>query len=1060
MSYWDTRGYPDLIQGNVDDNVASPQHIAAWYTSDANTLLNSYVLRNDADDENDYTDPLHSQSYENNSIADFMGTSRGDYSSAGWNLNFAPNASSEQQFNEEGIPTIVSGMVDYAAYRGCLAYAEYIPYTDDLWDQFRAEIDAGRPVIFFVDLGLDGVADHSVPCFGYRYDGADIEYYYYNLFAGFESGDWADFRVLQSGARWSIMGMNVFRPGQSEPVRSATDAVRSITGASGAVSVTPGYSGANGDTLYIRSGAAVSVSGDYLAAVKGDQERLSYFADNFTTQLRNYYLNYNSVVQESGSTVSAAGNYTPAYAVGNGCNIDLNGVLSTSGSYGYALMLNGSGNVIDLDQNGTITTSGSMGWGVNADGHGNTININGTVSTSGTWGIGVFLNNISDLTVGDSGSINTVQSNSHGVYAQIQNSISIKGTIHTQAASTHALYMITGNVADVRGRLTVDQTATSYAVYSAATTGYLKNVLNLRSGAVLNGNCRNAGLDGAAEVNFGGHKDIYGNVTSIDHDFDFVYSNRFLGSRWEGNCIGGSTYFTGGSNNFTNFTVYNGATLGGTATLRVNNGMNNYGIIAPGNKGLGTLTIDGDIDFKAGSSCDLEIDTSGSSDFLVVTGALTSSGGKVRVPAGPIGDFAGSYSDVISAGTLAAEQYCGLYFVSGPLLSVVPALDGTTVDINVVSKTFSSAARTSSQKNLAAVFDANSGTGGDMTVVLNNLKYIETQEGIENAYDDICSRTALSYSDILTDISYTVNREVLRKQNSGIAQQMFFNNVNDFFAGAGAFWAKGYKMMGDAESSSSRSGYDYNGETFIFGTDLEPDAFTRAGLAYAKGKIYTDYSNGDAGDITFDAYSLYCSIDKDEIFTDIIITYAENDNKSYRRLRFADIDRIAFASYRTGTLDCYLKHGKYFSLGKTLRLGPSVSIRYSYVRFPSYEEEGAGALDLDVDDRQEQKLELGLGTSLKKNFSFKSFEESFFELHGVWYHQTMDNVSEFKGSFSSIDGDVLRYSSAGQSRNRYMFGIDLLLGKSRGWSFGLEYDMLVQRDSQSHSFGMKIRHDF
>ena len=1060
MDYWDVRGYSDLMQGNTDDNVASIEHISTWYTANAGVLADPYTNRNSAE-SGAMTDPQQVTDYTNNSIADFMGSSRGDYSSTHWNSLFAGNSLTDQQFNEEHTPDIVSGLMDYSAYRGYEAYAEFLPYTDDSWDQLTAEIDAGRPVLAFVDIGLDGTADHSVPVFGYRIDGADKEYYFYNLYAGFETGTWNDFMVIQAAQRYSIMGFNIFKLDQSVPEYTATDVVTELTAASSAISVTPGYSGAAGDTLYIRNGASVTINSANKAAIKGNEDRLAYFLTDYTTQLRNYYLNYNDVVQENGSTISTTGNYTPAYAVGNGCDLSVDGAVTTNGMYAHAFMVNGSYNTITIQENALIAPGGAWtSMGVNLDGNSNTVILKGSIQSTNQWGIGVFLNSVSTLNISSTGDITTNSANCPAVYAQKQNNIVISGTIHTQGATSNGVHLLAGNVADIAGTIIIDQTANSYSFYSAAIAGYLKNVVNVRTGASVTGFFANAGLNASAEVNFGGHKNIDGTTTAVDADFEFAYSGRFFGQDWDAYCLGGKTYLNGSVNDFSDLTVYSGASIGGTGTVTVAGEFNNYGTLRPGNAGIGRLILFGDYTHKSGADYEVEIDAATSRDRFTVTGDVTFDGGQIKVAAGTLGAFASVYTNIVSATNL--NGYNNIDFISGPLLTVTPTLDGNTIDIAVVSKDFASVAITSSQKNVATIFDDNTAAGGDFDNVLNALKYIETQAGIESAYDDLSAKTVISESAVLSDVSSNVMSMVAGRSHtavSAVPSNLYFNSDADYYLELGSIWSSAHMIFGDRQTDEQSLGYEYDADMMFWGTDFRVSPYLLFGAAHGIGRTEVEHSNDDFAKIDSEYYSTYLNYSKNNVYFDVVYTYILNSHDTQRYIAFGGLERIAESIYDSKSSSVYFEAGKEIDCGVYSVL-PLVSLNYSHFRPQSYTETGAGAMNLYVFGQDVESFETSVGAALRYDIDCEKFEDSYFEFRGRFSRELMDNARVFKGLFSEISSGILEYNGQKKQRNRYSLGCGLALEKKYGWTMSMDYDFSFDRCSVEHVVGLKFKYNF
>jgi len=165
IGYWDGHGYPNLItagigtnswttnQQGVMDTIASPQHIDDYL---------GYGDGKDRLDVNPGGPPYHAD----NSLADFMGASSGLVLKDG-----------ESYENLQCV-----GMVDYAKYCGYPYAHGFYAYFGGLWDIFVAEIDAGRPMEFFVDTDGDNTASHFVTAIGYDDTPGALQYYCYDTY--------------------------------------------------------------------------------------------------------------------------------------------------------------------------------------------------------------------------------------------------------------------------------------------------------------------------------------------------------------------------------------------------------------------------------------------------------------------------------------------------------------------------------------------------------------------------------------------------------------------------------------------------------------------------------------------------------------------------------------------------------------------------------------------------------------------------------------------------------------------------------------------------------------
>jgi hypothetical protein len=189
IGYWDAHGYPNLItagdgtnswttnQQAVKDMMASPEHI------------NDYWGYGDGKDR--VPPPAF---HDDNSVADFMGANRGTVLKDG-----------ESYENLQYV-----GMVEYAKYRGYQYANGFYAYSGGLWDIFVAEIDAGRPMEFFVDPNGDSVATHFVTVIGYDDTPGALEYAFYDTYD--DNVHWSAFAAKASGQLYGIQSGSWFAP--------------------------------------------------------------------------------------------------------------------------------------------------------------------------------------------------------------------------------------------------------------------------------------------------------------------------------------------------------------------------------------------------------------------------------------------------------------------------------------------------------------------------------------------------------------------------------------------------------------------------------------------------------------------------------------------------------------------------------------------------------------------------------------------------------------------------------------------------------------------------------
>jgi hypothetical protein len=199
VGYWDGNGFPNLVPGAATTQTAA---VNAMIADDSGTPNCSTP---DGDHYQDYSCPLdfsptllsdRSQTggaHVSNCVGDFFRTSwssRGNYYGWSWAID---------------APGSFTNYVDLVA-------AQYNPsatnktFSQFSWNEYKAEIDAGRPVMFLVDTDGDSATDHFVT--GVGYDDASTQYGVYDTWDS--SVHWFAWREMGAGRSWGIYGVTLF----------------------------------------------------------------------------------------------------------------------------------------------------------------------------------------------------------------------------------------------------------------------------------------------------------------------------------------------------------------------------------------------------------------------------------------------------------------------------------------------------------------------------------------------------------------------------------------------------------------------------------------------------------------------------------------------------------------------------------------------------------------------------------------------------------------------------------------------------------------------------------
>ena len=226
LGYWDGHGFPDLIPGDASTPTAAAyQAIASHGTPAAPGHYEDYALPTDSGGalKPDKSEPPAGDEHASDSVADFMETSwSADGLAYGWSYtNMVGPAFTS--FAELRVPGVTATAIDY--YTG--SYGSWA-FTFAVLQQ---EVDAGRPMVLFVDCNGDGSTDHAVAGIGYRETNGYPEYACWDTWS--TAMRWQRFRDVSSSYAWGVSGGTALAltAGTPPPVVDVTAPFTSVDGA-------------------------------------------------------------------------------------------------------------------------------------------------------------------------------------------------------------------------------------------------------------------------------------------------------------------------------------------------------------------------------------------------------------------------------------------------------------------------------------------------------------------------------------------------------------------------------------------------------------------------------------------------------------------------------------------------------------------------------------------------------------------------------------------------------------------------------------------------------------
>jgi len=477
--------------------------------------------------------------------------------------------------------------------------------------------------------------------------------------------------------------------------------------------------------------------------------------------------------------------------------------------------------------------------------------------------------------------------------------------------------------------------------------------------------------------------------------------------------------------------VWGNGTLGGDGTISIwePTTLHNYGTIAPGDDGIGTLTVEGNVVFEPNSVYAVQIDNS-NADKLLVDGDVTINGGTVQVSSE--GTVVGSREyDILDANSITGTfdtldtALLDFYFndigLNYETSSVVLWIDAMRFDDPNVAQTYN-------QQEVGGAFQEIAGGGGNS--ITTALQALPEFDDVRQAYDQLSGQTRPSLAPITVAgtarfLGTVSNR--LRNPGSVLASggggsslsaqagpdttyssttsyEISTNGYN-LAVGNGSpylsdskwgFWGKGYGLFGSRDDESEAPGYDYTTYGAGFGLDYQFTDTTLVGLTVG----YSD------GDVNYDGL---------------------RDNSELSGTHFG-----LYGSWDTA--------GRYLDLDSYTESGGTAALGYEGQSYESY----IGAL----------------GMKLTKDLLKDEAEKSLVvQLRARWLHEFGDTRSDVDTYFATDPTVVFNVRDNDIARDSAVLGVGLGAQLNRRTRLYADYDTRLNADDTAHliSAGLQYR---
>jgi outer membrane autotransporter protein len=467
-------------------------------------------------------------------------------------------------------------------------------------------------------------------------------------------------------------------------------------------------------------------------------------------------------------------------------------------------------------------------------------------------------------------------------------------------------------------------------------------------------------------VGGGGASSIYdgsisgnGHLTKVGIGKQVLNGNSTING---GTTVAGGSLIIGGAagssaNLASDVDVAQGAMLGGHGTIIGDVSLASGATLNPGNS-IGTLKVDGDLNFNSGSTLVIEADPDGRSDRVISTGTVSLGGANLSVLAGT-GDWSPStHYNIIQAASLNGT----FGSISSNLAFLTPqvtyASNGVSLDLVRNTVAFTSVAQTYNQHAVARTLDA--GTSGS----LYNAVAVLSADQARSAYDSLSGEIHASTRSTLFDDSRYV-RDAIGTRLRSAQSQAPSEGVLHIDADSGiTFWVQGYGGWGDSDGNSNVADLDHNSQGMLLGIDMPLNDTWRAGLAagYGNSDLDADARNSSAN-VDSTTLTAYLGGQWDALHLRVGASHAWNDIDSSRHVQVGSLGEHVKADYDASTSQVFGELGYAVQAGD-VTLEPFIGLAHVEVESDSFSEHGGiTALSSDSEKERATYSSLGLRTS-------------------------------------------------------------------------------------------------
>lgn len=506
------------------------------------------------------------------------------------------------------------------------------------------------------------------------------------------------------------------------------------------------------------------------------------------------------------------------------------------------------------------------------------------------------------------------------------------------------------------------------------------------------------------------------------------------------------------SNTTTDVTVNSNGTLGGSGTIIGALILN--GTLAPGNS-IGTLNVNGNATFSAGSTTTIEINDAGTvsgvnNDSIVVNGNVIIQGGTVNVVSAPGNYINGSIYTFLTGNSVTGTFDSIVDDLAFFDASLIYGLNSVSFELIANMSDFSMVAATENQLSVAQFIDANSSSPpSDLQSIIDAMTPMTNQQ-VQQSLDQMSGSiyptlptAGLQHTTYYISQLSTHIKNLMAPSDSTSGSLTMKGPVDELRTDG---WISGYGLGGQADSDGNADGFRYG----IGGTQVGVQTMWQPGHAWGLWSNMA-WSNlrgrqlNESANIENYHFGTYLS-GRDEAHYYLVLGGIGYDHAEVQRhVQIGNVSGSPRSTLDGWQANSYIERGLSVDVG-TWAFQPYTGLQYAYLRQAGAKESGGGAFNLATTGIDANSLRSSLGGRFSKSMTTGSGLLLTPEFRSAWFHEFLDTNYLIGAQFSGLPGAGFTVRGVDLGRDWASTGAGFSLGAGRGARLFAGYD--AQYNSQ------------